>query len=48
MTIIEFVQAHQFTDDSLIGAVAFCLIVLIIHDTYHQLVSAVLSWFKKN
>lgn len=48
MTVIEFVQAHLFVDEPLIGAVSFALIVVIVHDTYHSLFSAVLSWFKKS
>lgn len=47
MSVIEFVENNLFLDNPLIGAVSFALITLIVHDTYHSLITAVFSWFKK-
>lgn len=48
MSLLEFVQANISTDvEPIITAVMLGIIFIVVHDFYHVLCSAVLSWFKK-
>lgn len=48
MTLIEFINANLSTESGqLVMAVSLGIIFIVVHDFYHLLQSAVLSWFKK-
>lgn len=47
MSLIEFINANLFLDDPLVASISLGIIFVVVHDFYHCLQSAVLSWFKK-
>lgn len=47
MSIVEFIQANFSGLDPAVAAIALGIIWTVIHDFYHSLQTAVLSWFKK-
>lgn len=47
MSLVDFINANVYMDEPLVAAVCIGIIFIVVHDFYHCLQSAVLSWFKK-
>lgn len=47
MSLVEFIQVNFSGLSPVVSAVALGIIWIVIHDFYHALHTAVLSWFKK-
>lgn len=47
MSLTEFINSNLYNGDPVVAAVSLGIIFIVVHDFYHCLQSAVLSWFKK-
>lgn len=48
MTLIEWLENNLPLDNPFISAIALAFLIIVVHDFYSLLFSAVTTWFRKN